>query len=133
MGNMCGTGSRPKDGMAYDEKKFRDLLTDVEKCRIAMGDPTRELDMEKPLTPLYEFQGKMPALPVPDLKESCQIYLKSVKPLCKDDDEYKSIEKSVDEFVAEGGIGQKLQKRLEAKNKIASQKSSWLATWWNVN
>ena len=71
MGNMCGTGSRPKYGMASDEKKYADLMADPENCRVAMGDPTRELDMEKSMSPLYEFQGKMPTLPVPDLNESC--------------------------------------------------------------
>ena len=133
MGNMCGTGSRPKYGMADDDKKFQDLLADAENCRIATGDPTRELDMESSLSPLYEFQSKLPTLPVPDLNESCQIYLKSVKPLCKDDDEYKAIEKSVNEFLLPDGMGPTLQKRLQLKNKNASKKSSWLATWWNVN
>lgn len=108
-------------------------MADPENCRIAMGDPTRELDMEGSMSPLYEFQGKLPTLPVPDLNESCQIYLKSVKPLCKDDEEYKAIEKSVNEFVLPEGMGPKLQKRLMLKNKNASKKSSWLATWWNVN
>ena len=131
MGNMCGTGQGVREGI--DKRSLNDLLVDVEGCRVATGDPTNELDLEKPLKPLYEFQGKIPTLPVPDLNETCQIYLKSVKPLCKDEDEFKRIEKQVADFLHPEGMGPKLQKRLEAKNKVASQRSSWLATWWNVN
>jgi hypothetical protein len=42
--------------------------------------------------PLYEFQDKLPILPVPDYKESAAIYLKSTKPLVKDEAEYAVIE-----------------------------------------
>ena len=84
-----------------------------------MGKPTDELDMEK-LGALYEFQKDLPTLPVPDYKESAQIYLKSTKPLCKDEGEYQKIEKQVADFSAPGGIGEKLQERLEARNKVES-------------
>lgn len=53
--------------------------------------------------------------------------------MCKNKQEYKRVEKSVKEFLAAEGMGPILQKRLEEKNKFDSKKSSWLATWWNVN
>ena len=59
--------------------------------------------------------------------------MKSTKPLCKDEAEFQMIEKQVAEFCAPGGIGEKLQERLEERNMLESVKSSWLATWWNVN
>jgi hypothetical protein len=46
------------------------------------------------------------------MKETCAIYLKSVKPLVKDDAEYQLIEKQVNDFIAPGGMGEILQKRL---------------------
>lgn len=58
--------------------------------------------------PLYEFQDKLPILPVPDYKESAAIYLKSTKPLVKDDAEYAVIEAQVNKFCEAGGIGEKL-------------------------
>ena len=44
-----------------------EYIADPESCRIATGDLSRELDMEKPDTPLYEFQNELPFYPVPDL------------------------------------------------------------------
>lgn len=106
--------------------------SDPMNCRIALGNPADDLDMQKKGA-LYEFQDSLPVLPIPDLKESAAVYLKSTKPLVKNEAEYKQIEKEVNEFTAPGGLGEKLQERLIKRNEIESKTSSWLATWWNVN
>ncbi len=54
----------------------------------------------------------LPRLPVPDLKNSCELFLKSVKPLATEE-EFNAIRDKVDGFVAEGGLGSRLQTRLE--------------------
>jgi carnitine O-acetyltransferase len=54
----------------------------------------------------------LPRLPVPDLKSSCELFLKSVKPLATEE-EFNATEDKVNSFVAEGGLGSRLQKRLE--------------------
>jgi hypothetical protein len=73
-------------------KKEQSYIINVNNCRIANGNPKEELDIENTKNALYKFQGDLPTLPIPDLEETCQIYLKSVKPLCKNDNEYKVIE-----------------------------------------
>ena len=45
----------PTQQAKSEEKKFDDLIVDVQLCRVANGDPTRELDMDDASAPLYEF------------------------------------------------------------------------------
>lgn len=78
---------------------------------------------------LYKHQSQMPRLPVPTLQETAQRYLQSVKPLLTDA-EFSSTQKAVAEFVAPGGSGEVLQKRLLDRAK-AFEKRSWLIDWWN--
>jgi len=54
----------------------------------------------------------LPTLPVPNLEESCKVYLKSLKPLVKNEEEYKQMERIVNEFKSPSGLGPILQKRL---------------------
>jgi hypothetical protein len=86
MGAVCGTGGRPKESL-----NLLEINVDPTNCRLALGNPVNELDMQK-IGALYEFQDKLPTLPVPDYKESAAIYLKSTKPLVKDQAEYALIE-----------------------------------------
>jgi len=79
--------------------------------------------------PMLRFQESLPKLPVPTLAESGAKYLKSVHPILSKD-EFAQTEKLVREFVAAGGKGEELQKRLEARAAEPGMKN-WMAEWWN--
>ncbi|KAF4522335.1 hypothetical protein B566_EDAN011336 [Ephemera danica] len=70
--------------------------------------------------------GSLPRLPVPPLQLTLQRYLRSVKPLVTGE-EYKVTQELANKFAVPGGLGEKLQKLLEAK---AATTESWLADWW---
>lgn len=78
--------------------------------------------------PMFKHQASLPKLPVPDLHETCALYLKSVRPLLNDA-QYDATTKAVAEFVKPGGMGHELQKRL--KQRDAAVSTSWLIDWWN--
>eukprot|EP00794_Sanderia_malayensis_P003570 gene3570-4074_t len=65
-----------------------------------------------------------PPLPVPELSQSCEKYLKSVKPFLSSA-EYKRTEFIVDTFRT--GVGKTLQEKLK---KRAESKDNWLVDWW---
>ena len=94
------------------------------------GDYRDHLHMEDPSKPLYSNQLKLPSLPIPNLKDSCEVYLQSVRALANDD-EYEHTRKCVEEFLKPGGAGVKLQERL-LKRKEEYSDSSWLQHWWNT-
>ncbi|KAI9598746.1 hypothetical protein BDF19DRAFT_431312 [Syncephalis fuscata] len=79
--------------------------------------------------PLYAFQDKLPHLPVPDLKETCAKYLRSVRPLL-DDAAFARTESVVQQFQQPGGIGEHLQKRLQER-AADTKVDNWLEEWWN--
>ncbi|KAI9009160.1 acyltransferase ChoActase/COT/CPT [Hyaloraphidium curvatum] len=69
----------------------------------------------------------LPRLPVPSLEDSCERYLKSVRPLTTDD-EFDATERRVEAFLGAGGLGSILQKRLQDHD--AEQPESWLEDIW---
>lgn len=71
----------------------------------------------------FKYQSTLPDLPVPDLKNSLQNYLKSVKPYTKDMSNQINL---VDDFA--NGMGPILQERLINYSK---GKRNWLSTWWD--
>ncbi|KAI9146560.1 acyltransferase ChoActase/COT/CPT [Paraphysoderma sedebokerense] len=81
-----------------------------------------------PAGKLYKHQETLPKLPVPTLQETCDKYLKTVRPLLSDTD-FENTKKAVVEFQKPGGQGEELQKRL--LSRAASSKLGWLAEWWN--
>ena len=66
---------------------------------------------------LYSCQSLLPTLPVPDLDDTLQRYLRSVRPLY-DDLEYERMEKLAEEF--KHTLGRKLQRYLWLKWLISS-------------
>lgn len=76
----------------------------------------------KPL--LYSFQSSIPRLPVPSLEDTIRRYLKSVRPLLKEED-YENREKMALEF--QNGVGKKLQWFLWLKSWWAS---NYISDWW---
>ncbi|ORX90671.1 acyltransferase ChoActase/COT/CPT [Basidiobolus meristosporus CBS 931.73] len=73
-------------------------------------------------------QKDLPKLPVPDLQETLNRYLRSAKPLLTEE-EYQKTELAVKEFGKPGGQGELLQRRLLAR--AATSTTSWLHEWWN--
>jgi carnitine O-acetyltransferase len=78
---------------------------------------------------MLRFEDSLPRLPVPTLEETAKRYLKSVHPLLSKN-EYDATTKAVNEFVAPGGPGETLQKRLEARRENPEMRN-WIAEWWN--
>lgn len=78
---------------------------------------------------MLRFEDSLPRLPVPTLQETAKRYLKSVHPLLSKP-EYEATTKAVEEFIAPGGPGEALQKRLVARREDPTIRN-WLAEWWN--
>ncbi|XP_043275931.1 carnitine O-acetyltransferase-like isoform X2 [Venturia canescens] len=77
------------------------------------------------LTSLNLNKQELPKHPVPDLKNTAERYLRSIKPLLNEH-EYSRSEKLVTEFVGENGIGQKLHQQLL---KRYENTDSWMNEW----
>ncbi|KAF2821082.1 acyltransferase ChoActase/COT/CPT [Ophiobolus disseminans] len=78
---------------------------------------------------MLRFEDSLPRLPVPTLEETTKRYLKSVHPLLSKS-EYDATAKAVNEFVAPGGPGETLQKRLVERRERPETKN-WIYEWWN--
>ncbi|XP_077357890.1 carnitine O-palmitoyltransferase 1, liver isoform isoform X1 [Festucalex cinctus] len=76
----------------------------------------------KPL--LYSYQGSLPKLPVPAIKDTLKRYLESVRPLM-DDTQYERMTKLAGEF--ESRLGNRLQWYLKLKSLWAS---NYVSDWW---
>jgi carnitine O-palmitoyltransferase 1 len=75
------------------------------------------LTIKKPQ--LYSYQASLPRLPLPSVNETVERYLRSIRPICKTDDDYNRIVKLAEEF--ESGISSRLQRYLILKS------------WWATN
>jgi carnitine O-acetyltransferase len=78
---------------------------------------------------MFRFQNQLPKLPVPELRETCQLYLQSVKPHATPA-EFQKTQAAVTEFLAPNSMGHVLQQRL-LERASAKKESSWLIEWWN--
>lgn len=74
---------------------------------------------------LYSYQASLPRLPVPSIHDTVHRYLRSIKPICKTEDEYQHIVKLAEEF--ENGISKKLQRYLVLKSWWAT---NYVSDWW---
>ena len=68
---------------------------------------------------LYSYQSSLPRLPVPSIHDTVRRYLRSIKPICKTDEEYEHIQQLAVEF--ENGMAKRLQRYLVLKS------------WWATN
>ncbi|XP_074488320.1 carnitine O-palmitoyltransferase 1, liver isoform isoform X1 [Sebastes fasciatus] len=73
---------------------------------------------------LYSFQNSLPRLPVPTIKDTCERYLESVRPLMEDE-RYERMEGLTKDF--EKNLGPRLQWYLKLKSWWAS---NYVSDWW---
>lgn len=73
---------------------------------------------------LYSFQASLPALPLPNLDDTVQRYVRSIRPLF-DDTNYQRIIEEAHQF--RNGIGKKLQRYLFLKQLWAT---NYVSDWW---
>lgn len=73
---------------------------------------------------LYSFQGSLPRLSVPPIKDTVKRYLKSVRPIY-DDETFEKVEKEAEEF--ENGISTRLQRYVVLKSWWAD---NYYSDWW---
>ncbi|KAF2004685.1 carnitine O-acetyltransferas-like protein [Amniculicola lignicola CBS 123094] len=77
---------------------------------------------------MLRFEDSLPRLPVPTLEETAKRYLKSVHPILSKT-EFDTTTKAVNDFVAPGGPGEQLQKRLIARREKPEIRN-WISEWW---
>ncbi|XP_037392601.1 carnitine O-palmitoyltransferase 1, liver isoform [Pygocentrus nattereri] len=73
---------------------------------------------------LYSYQGSLPNLPVPAVKDTIRRYLESIRPL-KSDSEFERVNTLAKEF--EVSLGNRLQWYLKLKSMWAS---NYVSDWW---
>ncbi|XP_018300736.1 LOW QUALITY PROTEIN: carnitine O-acetyltransferase-like [Mycetomoellerius zeteki] len=78
------------------------------------------------ITTLNLNQQPIPKQPVPDLKQTMERYLRSLKPLLTDN-EYKNTEKIVGEFISHTGAGPRLHAKLLERYQNTD---NWMKEWW---
>lgn len=95
------------------------------------GEDSAGVDMERSDNEtrhtLYH-QDSLPKMPVPSLQTTLKEYVSSIRPLLTDA-EYSASKKRVENFGKEGGMGEVLQERLEARTKDPEIKN-WLYEYW---
>ncbi|KAI5779327.1 carnitine O-acetyltransferase-like protein [Geopyxis carbonaria] len=78
---------------------------------------------------MLRFQESLPRLPVPTLEETSKRYLRSVHPIVTPK-EFEETKAKLDEFMKPNGVGEALQKKLQARAADPNCKN-WIAEWWN--
>ncbi|GAA5958399.1 hypothetical protein JCM21900_002182 [Sporobolomyces salmonicolor] len=76
-------------------------------------------------------QSKLARLPVPKLDETLELLLESCRPLAGSRAELDALQRKMEEFRKEGGLGRELQTRLEQRREQDGVRN-WLAEWWDT-
>lgn len=79
-----------------------------------------------PITTLNLNKQPIPKQPVPDLKQTAERYLRSLKPLLTDE-EHKNTERIVNEFISNAGLGPQLHAKLLERYQNTD---NWMKEWW---
>lgn len=66
---------------------------------------------------MLKNQSDLPKLPIPKLDVTVAKLIKSCQALANDDKELAVVKQKAEKFLAKGGIGEALQKRLEARRE----------------
>ena len=77
---------------------------------------------------LFAHQKSLSKLPVAPLKETCDRFLETAKPLAISAQEFENTKACIAELCKPGGIGHVLHSRLEERSK--KHDDGWLAEWW---
>jgi carnitine O-acetyltransferase len=81
-------------------------------------------------SPLYQYQQKLPRLPVPDISATLERFLPTALPLAKTKQEAVALQAAIDKFPQQS---EQLQERLLARAASSEcRDSSWLQHWWNT-
>jgi len=75
----------------------------------------------------FSMDPELPSLPVPPLEQTLSKYINTLEPILFDS-EYAQTKRVVADFMKPGGVGEKLQRKLEEK---ASKSDNWLSEWWD--
>ncbi|KIM49753.1 hypothetical protein M413DRAFT_438894 [Hebeloma cylindrosporum] len=91
---------------------------------------------DRPANKTFAYQGKLPKLPIPPIRDTCERYLRALAPL-QDEDEHAATKKAVQDFLdgeeSEGGAfagegeGIKLDRMLR---EYAKDKDSYIEEFW---
>lgn len=82
----------------------------------------------------YEQQASLPHLPVPPLSATLAKLKDSLRAMALSEDEYLTSVRRIEEFGKQEGVGETLQKRLEAKRETEEReggRGQWLEEWWD--
>ncbi|CUS24114.1 LAQU0S14e00430g1_1 [Lachancea quebecensis] len=74
----------------------------------------------------FSHQDQLPSLPVPVLEETLTKYLESVKPFCRDSEQFEEQERICQDFVQKEGV--ELQERLV---RYSEKSRNWLSEFWD--
>jgi carnitine O-acetyltransferase len=94
------------------------------------GDYRQEAFLEDHIGgPLYEYQSRMPRLPVPSLADTLKRLLPTALPLARTEQERQAFKEAHGQFMQEQA--HVLQERLLQRKEKDYADSSWLQEWWN--
>ena len=79
--------------------------------------------------PLYQFTGRLPSLPVPEIPATLQRLIPTALPLARNDTEREAFSQAVQQFPQQASL---LQQRLQQRAAEIGTTSSWLQHWWNT-
>lgn len=93
------------------------------------GDYRNEMYLEEHIGGrLYEYQKKMPRLPIPSIADTIERFLPTALPLARTEEEKEGIKQACLLFPAQA---EELHERLMQRRNDEMADSSWLQVWWN--
>ena len=81
---------------------------------------------------VFDYDNSLPALPIPDVKDTCCIIKKMLKPLLSEEAWVEEC-RSIDEFFEKDGAGERLQRLLLEWKEAKGGNDSWLRPIWDDN
>lgn len=120
--NFCMRLLLSYQGWLYESRPTTTTLIWGFLVRLLSGQHPYHLVAPRPL--MYANQKALPTLPVPDLNETCNRFMRSVKPVLGEA-EYAEMEKICNEF--RKNEGRRLQRYCHLKSLVSS---NYVADWW---